>query len=201
MPTPRAATLIGPMLYTPAISVEAPQFVEGRQHVLVTMGTHLHWIKDRVAATLRRVAVRMPDIEFHFSDGCAGGRAESFDRNFSRFPFVDYARHIHRYDVVVHHGGAGVMYYCLKEGRRSIVYPVDYDQFDNAARLEYAGVACRMQSLWQMEGLLRKTLSDNEMAKRCADYSLRIHAFSPEQALKQRVADFFDEKRVKTSAS
>src|SRR5690606_6409794 len=53
---PAAATFIGPMLYTPASTVAEPPFVPGRLHVLVTMGTHLDWIKDRVATEVKRVA-------------------------------------------------------------------------------------------------------------------------------------------------
>ncbi|NHA00680.1 hypothetical protein G5V59_13445 [Nocardioides sp. W3-2-3] len=54
-----------------------------------------------------------------------------------------YARDLPRFDAVVHHGGAGVLGHTLAAGLPAVVWPVDYDQFDHAVRLEDAGVAIR----------------------------------------------------------
>jgi UDP:flavonoid glycosyltransferase YjiC (YdhE family) len=47
--------------------------------------------------------------------------------------------------AVLHHGGAGVMWECLRAGVPALVLPHDYDQFDHAARLAAAGVALRLR--------------------------------------------------------
>lgn len=49
-------------------------------------------------------------------------------------------------DVIIHHGGSGIMYECIKYGKPSIVFPQDYDQFDNAARIEYANLGVRVKN-------------------------------------------------------
>ena len=69
-----------------------------------------------------------------------------------RLPYVDCRRCLRRYDLVVHHGGAGVMYHCLAAGIPDVVYPMDYGQFDHAARLEHARAALWLRNLRDLEG-------------------------------------------------
>jgi UDP:flavonoid glycosyltransferase YjiC (YdhE family) len=92
---PKSLTFIGPQLYTPPSGHPPTQFVEGRRHVLATVGTHLRWIKDRLAAEVERVAGTMPEVQFHFSDGREAGEAV-LRGNFHRYPFVDYDTQIER---------------------------------------------------------------------------------------------------------
>ena len=60
--------------------------------------------------------------------------------------------------AVLHHGGAGVMWECLRAGVPALVLPQDYDQFDHAARLEAAGVALRLRHPREIESALRRVL-------------------------------------------
>ncbi|POP47273.1 glycosyl transferase [Superficieibacter electus] len=145
---PAALTFIGPALYTPALGYQAPPFKVGKRHVLVTLGTHLDWHKDAVADAVRVLAGTMPDWEFHFTDGNAAGDDNQQQGNFCRIPWVDYDCWLSHYDVVIHHGGAGIMWHCLKRDIPALVYPVDYDQFDHAARLAYSG-----KGIWLRGGL------------------------------------------------
>lgn len=145
---PDPVTFIGPALYTPPTEGIAPPFRENKRHVLVTLGTHLDWHKDDVADAVVTLASTLPDWEFHFTDGNPAGENNPRQGNFSRVAWVDYDLWFSRYDVVIHHGGAGVMWHCLKQGIPSLVYPVDYDQFDHAARLEYSG-----KGIWIRGGL------------------------------------------------
>lgn len=137
---PDAVRFIGPALYTPPVDAPPPPFIEGRKHVLVTPGTHLDWHKEEVADALQVLANRLPKWIFHFTEGhdAAGDNGPSQD-NLYRLAWVDYDRYLPRYDAVIHHGGAGIMWHCLQQGITALVYPVDYDQFDHAARLEYSG--------------------------------------------------------------
>ncbi|AHG18365.1 glycosyl transferase [Chania multitudinisentens RB-25] len=145
---PDSVVFIGPALYTPPTKGETPPFIAGKRHVLVTLGTHLDWHKDAVAKAVVALARTLPEWEFHFTDGDPAGGEHRRQGNFSRVSWVDYDRWLLRYDVVIHHGGAGIMWHCLKKGVPALVYPIDYDQFDHAARLEYSG-----RGIWLKGGL------------------------------------------------
>lgn len=136
---PDALRFIGPALYTPPVDAPPPPFIDGRKHVLVTLGTHLDWHKDEVASALKVLARTLPDWIFHFTEGHAAGDNSPSQDNFYRLAWVDYDRYLSRYDAVIHHGGAGIMWHCLLREIPVLIYPVDYDQFDHAARLEYSG--------------------------------------------------------------
>lgn len=157
---PDALRFIGPALYTPPLGYQEPAFKEGKRHVLVTLGTHLDWHKDAVANAIAVLAETMPEWEFHFTDGNGQGVQRHQQGNFCRVSWVDYDRWLSRYDAVIHHGGAGIMWHCLKRNIPALVYPVDYDQFDHAARLEYSGKGVWLRgglvSLEQAGSVLRK---------------------------------------------
>ena len=136
---PDAVRFIGPALYTPPGSALPPPFIDGRKHVLVTLGTHLDWHKEEVARALKVLASNLPDWVFHFTEGHAAGEKVISQDNLYRLAWVDYDLYLSRYDAVIHHGGAGIMWHCLLQNIPALVYPVDYDQFDHAARLEYSG--------------------------------------------------------------
>lgn len=156
---PASVAFIGPALYTPPTRGEAPPFIEGKRHVLVTLGTHLDWHKDEVAKAVITLAQGLPDWEFHFTDGNPVGNGSLRQGNFTRVAWVDYDRWLSRYDAVIHHGGAGIMWYCVNKGIPALVYPVDYDQFDHAARLEYCG-----KGIW-IRGGLKELMQAGERIK------------------------------------
>ncbi|MDR7191877.1 glycosyltransferase [Luteimonas terrae] len=166
---PAALRFIGPQLPTPgtdtpwSVPRREPRFVEGRRHVLVTLGTHLSWAKNAFDARLRALAAAMPDVEFHFTDGDAAADHHDHTGNYQRLAYVDYARWIGRYDLVVHHGGAGILYQCLAAGRPAIVCPQDYDQFDHAARLEHARAALWLRDPAGLEVAVRRAFADPEL--------------------------------------
>ena len=161
---PQAMRFVGPVCYTPPGLGPPPPFVSGRRHVLITLGTHLRSHKDRVADAARTAARALPQLEFHFSDGCVeaspreANQAGGGPANFHRLPFVDYSL-LSRYDLVVHHAGAGILNETIAAGLPAIVLPLDYDQFDNAARLQAAGLATRLRSLSDLPRAIEKTLS------------------------------------------
>lgn len=185
---PPAVTFLGPVLFTPSDDFPDPPFEPGMRHVLVTLGTHLHWLKDRVAAEALRAAERMPGVCFHFSEGGREG-ALRHDGRFARLPSISYEKHLARYDLVVHHGGAGVMYHCLRHGKPSVVFPVDYDQFDHAARLEAAGCSLRLRNLSELEGAVRAALASGELRGGCERLRRRLAEYRPEEALRGLVSE------------
>lgn len=168
---PESVRFVGPLLCTPPSAHEAPPFRPGRRHVLITLGTHLRWRKDAFAQEAQRVAAALPDLDFHFSDGDPDGARASSHTNFTRVAYVDYERHLARYDLVVHHGGTGVLYACLAHGKPAVVCPFDYDQFDHAARLEVAGVALWCRRVRDLRALVQRALGDRTLRARAEKFA------------------------------
>jgi UDP:flavonoid glycosyltransferase YjiC (YdhE family) len=164
---PKTVQFVGPMLYTPPNSGVEPEFREGHRHVLISLGTHLAWCKDEFATRMSGVANSLSDVVFHFSDGAPDAPYARSRSNFQRLPFVDYGRWLSRYDLVIHHGGAGIMYYCIAHAKPSLVYPVDYDQFDHAARLVHANLAVRVGRSSNLAKVLSHTLTGTELTQQC----------------------------------
>ncbi len=185
---PAAVELVGPVLYTPPSAVPEPPFVPGRDHVLVTLGTHLRWRKEEMVAAVRRAAAELPGVELHWSDGdVRSGRRESAG-NFHRLGYVPYARDLPSYALVVHHGGAGVMYHTLRAGVPALVLPVDYDQFDHAARLEAAGVARRLRRPEDLATQVADALKDAGLRAACRRFQDILATKAPEERVAELVA-------------
>ena len=177
---PPAFHLVGPVLFTPPGAVPELEFAAGRRHVLVTFGTHSGWLKDRAAQAVRRAADALPEVTFHFSDGEPEGNAKgTASSNFRRVAYVPYDDYLPRYDLVVHHAGAGVMYACLRHGKPAVVFPVDFDQFDQAARLTHAGLARRLHRLPDLANAVRDALADDDLRDRCAAFQACAAASEP----------------------
>ncbi len=188
---PAAVELIGPVLYTPPTSTSTPEppFREGRPAVLVTLGTHLPWKKDAMAEAVRAAALALPAIDFHFTDGQAGSDRFEGQGNFHRLGYVSYGRDLSRYALVIHHGGAGVQFHTLANGTPALVLPVDYDQFDHAARLEVAGVARRVRDLGRLALQVQATLEDERMGTACRRFAEVLRGYSAEEWIAERVAE------------
>ncbi|MDR6990421.1 glycosyltransferase [Luteimonas sp. 3794] len=192
---PAALRFIGPQLPTPgtdtpwSVPRREPRFVEGRRHVLVTLGTHLRWAKNAFDARLRALAAAMPEVEFHFTDGDAAADHHDHMGNYQRLAYVDYARWIGRYDLVVHHGGAGILYQCLAAGRPAIVCPQDYDQFDHAARLQHARAALWLRDPAGLEAAVRRAFADPGLFDGLPALQAAVRATTDARPLVTLVAD------------
>ena len=179
---PAHVSLVGPVRYTPPTEIASPPFVDGRRHVLVTIGTHLPWAKQIYAEAAARAAAVLPEVEIHFTDGRVDGRswpgASSIaaPANFHRLPYVSYARDLARYALVVHHAGTGVLYHALAADLPAVVAPLDYDQPDYATRLEVAGVAHRLTHPSRLGDAVRAALDDRAMAERVAAMGAAVRA-------------------------
>jgi UDP:flavonoid glycosyltransferase YjiC (YdhE family) len=187
---PAAVELVGPVLYTPPSEAPEPPFVPGRDHVLVTLGTHLQWRKEAMVEAVRRAAAALPGIELHWSDGDVRSTRRESAGNFHRLGYVPYDRDLPRYALVVHHGGAGVMYHTLRAGLPALVLPVDYDQFDHAVRLETAGAARRLRRPEDLATQVADALGDAGLraaGRRFRDI-LAAQAQAPEERVAQLVA-------------
>lgn len=105
-------------------------------------------------------------------------------------PYVDYAQHLHRYALVIHHGGAGILYACLAAGLPAIVYPLDYDQFDHAARLQVAGAAWWLRDLDGLPALLRQALGASELPHGVRHLQAELHLIQSQARIVQLVEGF-----------
>ena len=178
---PPAFQLVGPVLYTPPAPDHQPPFVPGKCHVLVTLGTHLEWLKDQAAGAVRRAAATLPEIIFHFSDGCPEGKDDlcAEQANFRRLAYVPYDRCLPGYDLIVHHAGTGILHRCLHHGKPAVVFPVDFDQFDYAARLTHAGLARRLPTLPDLPATVAAALADEPLRQRCEAFRQTTAARAP----------------------
>lgn len=172
---------IGPLIGSPPVVHSSPKFVPGRKTVLVSMGTHLPWVREKVANLFAEVASLLPDWEFHISSGRPGHDGATIRDNLHCYDYVPYDRFLDRYDLAVIHGGTGITYACIQAGQPMLVWPQDYDQFDHAARIVEHGLGKRMTprasaiaaSLQEMVGnrVLRERL--HEFQDKCRSYDAR----------------------------
>ena len=175
---PEQVKFVSPFLYTPPSMSPDPIFQSGSKHILVTLGTHIQWAKAPVLAEAQALAADHPEWQIHFSEGDINGSHCSRIDNFHRHSFIDYTANIKKYDLVVHHGGAGIMNQCLANGVPAIVYPREYDQFDNAARLECAGLALRLRRLDLLGAIIHSSLADCKLKSRCLGFAAQNQDFS-----------------------
>ena len=195
---PRAFRLIGPSLHTPPRSdVAVPRLDPGRLHVLATLGTHVPWAKDAMADRLRRAAAGQGRWVVHFSDGRPGAADREQDgATFQRHRYVDYACWLGAFDLVIHHGGAGVMYHAIREAKPALVYPLDYDQFDHAARLERAGVGRWLRSGDDLRAAIDRALDDTAMRAACRDMQAASRRYDAGAALVAMIEELRQARRA-----
>ncbi len=198
---PRAVRFMGPVFYTleSGANVETPVMDVRRKNVLVTIGTHLRYARERVLAQVKVWARERPELFFHYTTGGqavgsrrgAGGANGTRDgENWRVYWYVNYEREVERFDAVVHHGGAGITYHCLRAGVPAVVWPQDYDQFDFAARLAARGLAVWCERAGKITGALGRVLADREMKEKCAAFARVIGAYD----LRERVRAVWDER-------
>lgn len=141
---PKACQFIGPAIVAPAMAGPELKWEAGKKTVLVTLGTHLPWAKERAIGLLQTVARQMPETIFHFSRGQMGSTDAEFRDNLHLYGFVPYNDVMSRYDAAIIHGGTGILYTCIEHGVPMLVWPHDYDQFDHAARIVYHNLGLKL---------------------------------------------------------
>jgi len=141
---------IGPILYTPNVENNDEilfDFSKEKKNILVTFGTHLKFFKKDVIEYFTKFCAENKQYNIHISLGDDKVKSiEKIHNNLNVYSFIPYNKYLKEYDVIIHHGGSGIMYECIKYGKPSIVFPQDYDQFDNAARIEYANLGVRVKN-------------------------------------------------------
>jgi UDP:flavonoid glycosyltransferase YjiC (YdhE family) len=164
---PASLRFVGPLTAAPPFGHPPPDFRAGRKTILVTLGTHLVWARDRAAKLIDEAAAAMPDCDFHFAAEL--GSLESVRDNVRHHRFIDYDRFLARYGAAIVHGGTGITYACIRAGTPMLVWPHDYDQFDHAARIVDRGLGLRLQPTRVVAGL-RQLLTDPAIRSRVREF-------------------------------
>jgi UDP:flavonoid glycosyltransferase YjiC (YdhE family) len=193
---------IGPVLYIPPYQGSPPLFYDdGRPHVLISIGTHLPHAKAALAVAIGNIATRHPDIVFHFTHGQKCESTMKHTNNFHEYSYISYSDHLPRYDLVVHHAGAGVLNYCLSHGIPSVVHPIDFDQFDNASRLVYAGLSIAASRLNDLEPAIIRALHDPVLHQKCSAIKHIYKNYHAEETITQMINEFFSNTSSTQTAS
>lgn len=143
---PPVFSMIGPVTESPEPESLPLELPDGPL-ILVTLGTHLTWAKRDLVERVERLARSFPGYRFVISLGDPAAAPVRAAGNVSVHPYVSYDRHLDRFAAVIHHGGAGITYSCIRAARPSLVWPRDYDQFDFAARIAHRGLGLRVREL------------------------------------------------------
>lgn len=122
------------------------QFYTSEKRVLVTTGTMSKAVAQKMYSLICKVAHHFPEYYFIFTDGDAGNEHNTVKENVQRIAFIPYDTYVHHFDIVIHHGGAGILHTCMKYAKPVIVMPNMYDQFDYASRLAFHGLAIHVKS-------------------------------------------------------
>jgi len=150
---PATFRLVGPITASPGPARPIPDVLgplrPGRRRVLVSLGTHLLWAKESLAEQVCRLADTLPDVDFVVTRGDAQGPegVTRHTRQVVECAYLPYDEVMDEFDAVIHHGGAGITYSCLRAGTPAVVWPLDYDQFDFAARIVRAQAGVRVRRL------------------------------------------------------
>lgn len=87
-------------------------------------------------------------------------------------PYADYSKLFPHAAIIVHQGGIGTTAEALRSGRPQVVVPFNFDQPDNAARIERLGVGLKQsRRSWkarQAHYALLRLIRDNSFAERAA---------------------------------
>ena len=175
---PQAFEFVGPLTGGPPFPHTALEFPEGRPCILVTLGTHLPWARERAINLIERMATAMPDCEFHFALGQPGSIALEQRRNVHYCGFIPYDAYLPRYAAAIIHGGTGITYSCIKAAVPMLVWPHDYDQHDHAARIVERGLGSRLRpNADRAVSSLRRLLEDESLRSRLGEFQTLARAY------------------------
>jgi len=87
--------------------------------------------------------------------------------NLHIYHYLDYDEILPKIDYVIHHGGAGILYSCIKYNKPAVIIPHDYDQFDYAVRAELSeiGFSANLKSRKSVIDAVGKMLNKKEWKK------------------------------------
>ena len=187
-PSQKQFQYVGPLLYSPILEHETNiTFEKNKKYVLVTMGTHLKFMKKELIKEIQALAFYYPELEFHIT---MGEDIESINENRNNVKilnYISYEKYLDKYSYVIHHGGTGIIYECIKRGISSIVFPQDYDQFDNASRLDYYGLSVKVEKFSQLNVCFQRLIGDDKLIKRNNNYQQLFYQYEATETIYKEI--------------
>lgn len=152
---PNHFQMIGPLFkdLEPVVPLVLPSYPK---KILITLGTHLKWAKDSLKEDIKWLSSQRPDILFI---GTMGNYEKKYFLNQIAetayiTDFISYQHNLQKFDIIIHHGGAGITNACLYHAKPSLIIPHDYDQFDYAARITSKGLGLSTKKLKSKQTLI-----------------------------------------------
>lgn len=189
---PVAFRFIGPCCASPEVitSLDIP-FGDYQRSVLVSLGTHILWAKQDLIQRVSWLARRRPDVLFVISLNQPVERVPEQAANVIALEYIPYTQYLERFDAVIHHGGAGITYNCIKYQKPALVIPHDYDQFDFAARIIYNQIGVKAQRIDSPDALRGlDTILANPFREQLAVRGEQLHAYEPHRELERELERF-----------
>lgn len=180
---------VGPVLYSPTLEQKEINFDNKRRYILVTMGTHLKFMKQELIKNIQLLAKSYPEIEFHITMGDDKQVLFKEIDNVKVINYISYEKYLSNYSYVIHHGGTGIIYECIKRAIPTIVFPQDYDQFDNAARLDYFNLAVKIKNYSQLFLCFERLLGDDKLTEQNEKYQKIYQQYSALDTIYQEVKE------------
>lgn len=128
----------------PELEPEVAEFLDaGEPPVVFTFGTAMAFGREffEVSADICRQLGRRGLLLSRYDDQIPLNQPEGV----RRFAYAPLTRLLPRAAALVHHGGVGTMAQALAAGCPQLITPLNFDQPDNAARVEAMGVGLRLK--------------------------------------------------------
>lgn len=142
---PAGFEFIGPLTGCPTYPHVSPDFSAGKPTILITLGTHLPWARQPAEKLIAHVAQAMPEFNFHFASGKPDVTVATQHANLHHFSFIPYHKYLPHYVAAIIHGGTGIIYECIRAGVPMLVWPLDFDHHDHAARIVNRGIGRQLR--------------------------------------------------------
>ena len=161
-----------------------------KKTVFMTNGTHLKWAKKSMTDVAEELSKLYPEFLFVVSLGSYLERNKKIikENNLHIYHYLDYDEVLPKIDYVIHHGGTGVLYSCIKYNKPAVIIPHDYDQFDYAVRADLAeiGIPAKLKSGKSIINSFEKMIQRkewNNLGKMSKDFN----KYSPDEVLKKEI--------------
>lgn len=187
---PSAFEFIGPLTGGPPLPFTPPEFEPNRQHILVSLGTHVPWAKELLRRVIPEVAKQLPELQFHVSGGKPGGQQSERLGNIQFVDYFPYDQFLHRYAAGMVHGGTGVVYSCIRAAVPMLVAPQDFDHFDHATRIverKLGEVFSLKENPTRIAAKLRALLLDSQKRKSIESMRQKLENRNPYESVASRI--------------
>ena len=158
--------------------------------VFLTNGTHLKWAKKSIIELAKELSKIYPEFLFVVSLGSYLEKDKGIvkENNLHIYHYLDYDEILPKIDYVIHHGGAGILYSCIKYNKPAVIVPHDYDQFDYAARADLAkiGIPAKLNSRKSILKAFKKMLKREEW-NNLEKLSKEFNNYLPSEMLKKEI--------------